>query len=180
MATGNGKVQSVQKIVKRGEVKHAQIQPQLQQQGLGKLDPDAIAELTLKYVHNVNPGAAGKLIKQARRLGDKVGGYVAAIVGGAIVAETMATRELSGTLIDDKLQGFGDHLKYWLGMKSVEVSGPEMMDAMTKVVAATPEIVKGMLIGAVLGYVVWKAGTRFGGFLYKRKRLQRDIQQLLR
>ena len=51
--------------------------------------------------------------------------------------------------------------------------------AMTSVGLATPQIVKGIVIGLVFGYLGWKVITRLVGYLLRRNRRRRDIGRLL-
>ena len=124
----------------------------------------------------MDQGEVGRGTKQVL---DKIGSYAAAILGAGVTAEIIATRKFSDSLIGDKLQGFGDNFLYWLGLKKIEITGPEMMSAMAKVAAATLDIVKGLFIGAAVGYLGWKVITRVIGHLLRRSKRKRDIGSLL-
>ena len=179
MASYEARVRSIEKIIGSGYVRHDQIRPALEKAGLSQIDPDEVSDLVKVHKYRGAWWARGKVIGGAKTAADKIGSYVSAVVGAGVVAEVMAAREFAGTLIGDKLQGFGDNLLYWLGLKSIEITGPEMMYAMGKVVAATPEIVKGMAIGAAVGYVLWKVITRAIGYSLRRSKRRKDIRKLL-
>ena len=68
---------------------------------------------------------------------------------------------------------------FWIGVKKIEISGPDMAKAMAAVGFATPKIVKGIVIGIIIGYLGWKIITRLIGYLMRRNRRRKDIGKLL-
>ncbi len=179
MKSYDNRVKSIEKIIKSGYVRHDEIQPALKNAGLDLIKPDEISELVRKHKYRGGWLAEGRVGRGVKRVGDKIGTYVSVILGAAIVAEMMAAAAFADSLIGEKIQGFGEHLLFWLGLKKVEISGPEMVTAMARVGAATPRIVKGMVIGAVVGYVAWKVITRLIGYSLKRRKRRNDIGSLL-
>jgi len=179
MADHDARVGIIEKIIKKGEVRHDRIEPALKKAGLSQVDSDDVSELVQVHKYLRTRWARGRLGRGAKELADKIGSYASAILGAGVMAEAMAAREFAGSLIGEKLQGFGDNLLFWLGIKKIEISGPDMAKAMTAVGLATPKIVKGIIIGVILGYLGWKVITRVIGFLLRRKRRRRDIVRLL-
>ncbi len=179
MAVQDPRMRAIEKIIKAGEVRHDKIDPALEKAGLSQVESDEVSELVQVHKYRRTRWTKGKLGRGARNLADKIGSYASAIIGSGVIAETMAAREFSGSLIGDKLQGFGDNFLFWLGMKKIEISGPDMARAMTTVALATPKIMKGIVIGAILGYLSWKVITRVIGYLLRSKRRRRDIMKLL-
>ena len=174
------RVKGIEKLVRRGYVRHDKIEPQLEKMGLtGMITPDDISTLVRKYKYGKAGWTGGKVGTWLKVVLDKIGSYVLAIVVAALIAESIASRQFAGSLLGDRLQGFGSHLMFWLGLKKVEISGPDMAQAMTKVGLATPHIIKGIVIGLIVGYLGWKAGTRIVGYLFKRSRRRKDIKTLL-
>jgi hypothetical protein len=176
MANYDDRVKSIEKIIKSGYVRHDEIVPALQKSGLSQIEPDDVSDLV--KIHKYRATKL-KIAKSGKSIVDKIGGYISAIVMAGVAAEIVAARKFADSLIGDKLQGFGENLKYWLGLKKIEISGPEMMVAMAKLVGATLDIVKGMIVGAAIGYVLWKVITRLIGYLLRRSRRRKDAGKLL-
>ncbi|MFC1713332.1 hypothetical protein ACFL6S_06685 [Candidatus Poribacteria bacterium] len=179
MADNDPRIKVIEKIIKSGEVRHDRIKPALDRAGLSQMDSDDVSELVQVHKYLKTRWARVRLMREVRDLADKIGSYISAIIGAGVIAETMAAREFAGSLMGEKLQGFGDNFLFWLGIKKIEISGPDMARAMTAVGLATPKIVKGIVIGLVLGYVGWKVITRVMGYLLRTKRRRRDIMNLL-
>ncbi len=179
MKSYDDRVKSIEKIIKSGYVRHDEIEPALEKAGLDLIKPDEISDLVRKHKYRGGWLAENRAGRGVKKIGDKIGTYVSVVLGAAIVAEMMAASAFADSLIGEKIQGFGEHLLFWLGLKEVETSGPDMIAAMTKVIAATPRIVKGMIIGAVIGYVAWKVITRLIGYSLKRRKRRNDIDRLL-
>ncbi len=179
MKSYDDRVKSIEKIIKSGYVRHDEIEPALEKAGLDLIKPDEISDLVRKHKYRGGWLAESRAGRGVKKIGDKIGTYVSVVLGAAIVAEMMAAAAFADSLIGEKIQGFGQHLLFWLGLKKVETSGPDMVAAMTKVIAATPRIVKGMIIGAVIGYVAWKVITRLIGYSLKRRKRRNDIDRLL-
>jgi hypothetical protein len=173
------RIKVVEKIIKGGEVRHDRIRPVLDRGGLSQVDSDEVSELVRIHGYLKTRWARGKLGRRIREIVDKLGSYVSAIIAAGIIAEAMAAREFAGSLVGDRLQGFGDNFLFWLGLKHIEISGPDMARAMTSVGIATPSIVKGIVIGLVFGYLGWKVTTRLVSYLLRRQRRRRDIVELL-
>jgi hypothetical protein len=179
MESYDNRVKSVEKIIKSGYVRHDEIEPALKRAGLDLIKPDEISDLVRKHKYRGGWLAEGRVGRGVKRIGDKIGTYVSVVLGAAVVAEMMAAAAFADSLIGEKIQGFGEHLLFWLGLRKIEISGPEMVSAMARVGAATPRIVKGMIIGAVVGYVAWKVITRLIGYSLKRQKRRNDINRLL-
>ena len=179
MESYDNRAKSIEKIIKSGYVRHDEIQPALEKAGLDLIKPDEISDLVRKHKYRGGWLAEKRAGRGVKRIGDKIGTYVSVVLGAAVVAEMMAAAAFADSLIGEKIQGFGEHLLFWLGLKKVEISGPEMVTAMARVGAATPKIVKGMIIGAVIGYIAWKVVTRLIGYLLKRRKRRNDINRLL-
>ena len=179
MADYEDRVKSVEEIIRSGYIRHDEIAPALEKAGLTQIPPDDISDLVKKYKYNKSWWARGKIAGSIKGIVDKIGSYASAIIGAGVIAEIVAAREFADSLIGDKLQGFGDNLLYWLGLKTIPVTGPEMMKAMVNLIGATPEIVKGMAVGIAVGYIAWKVITRVIGYLLKRGKRKRDIKKLL-
>ena len=179
MADHDPRIKIIEKIIKSGEVRHDRIKPALDRAGLSQVDSDEVSELVRVHKYLKTRWASGKVMREVRNLADKIGSYASAIIAAGVMAEVIAAREFAGSLIGEKLQGFGNNFLFWLGMKKIEISGPDMARAMTAVGLATPRIVKGLVIGLVLGYVGWKVITRVIGYLLRKERRRRDIMKLL-
>jgi hypothetical protein len=179
MVDRDPRIETIEKIIKRGEVRHDRIKPALERAGLSQVNSDEVSELVKVHKYIRTRWARGKLGCGVKEFVDKLGSYVSAALGGGVIAEMVAAKEFAGSLLGEKLQGFGDNFLFWLGIKKVEISGPDMVKAMTAVGLATPSIVKGIVIGLVLGYLGWKIVTRIIGYLLRKKRRRRDIARLL-
>jgi hypothetical protein len=179
MSNHDPRVKVIEKIIRGGEVRHDRIQPVLERAGLSQINSDDISELVKVYKYLRTRWTRGRLGRGARGIADKIGSYVSAVLGAGVVAEVMAAREFAGSLIGEKLQGFGDNFLFWLGIKKIEISGPDMAKAMAAVGLATPRIVKGIVMGLIFGYLSWKIITRVIGYLLRRKKRRRDIGKLL-
>ncbi|MBI4448920.1 hypothetical protein HY641_02755 [Candidatus Woesearchaeota archaeon] len=121
-------------------------------------------------LEGTKPGFIGRMYRAGKDVADKTANLATVVVGTALGAEYQAAKAFAGTILDGKLSGVGDHLQYWLGQKTVEVSGPEMMNAMYQMGAATPKIVLGMAAGAVVGWLGYKAARNAANSLYSRWR----------
>jgi hypothetical protein len=179
MTGDNDRTKVIEKIINNGYIRHDEIIPVLNQAGMSQINPDEVSDLVRRHRYGGRRGPIVRLTAAAKNLGDKIGGYVSAAIGAGLLAEIMAAKVFAGSLLDDKLQGFGDHFLYWLGLKSVEISGPEMMYAMGKTIEATPKVVKGMVLGVILGYIGWKVITRAIGYVLRRNRRRKEIRDLL-
>jgi hypothetical protein len=179
MVNQDNEIKNIEKIIKRGQVRHDKIAPALQDAGLEHIDPDDISELVRRHKYGSGGWTRGKAAKGLKSVLDKIGSYVSIILFAAIVAEIVAAQRFADSIIGEKLEGFGDHLLYWLGIKKIEVSGPEMLEAMAKVGMATPVIVRGMIIGAVFGYILWKIATKLISYLLRKRHRVKDIEKLL-
>lgn len=176
MTDYEARVKNVEGIVKKGYIRHDEIDPALEKLGLAQISSDDISDLvkTHKYRQTKN------VIKGSKAVADKICSYISAILVGIIIAETMAAREFAGSLLAGKLEGFGENFLFWLGIKKIEISGPEMARAMAAVGAATPEIVKGIVIGVIAGYIGWKVASRVVAHLFRRQKRRKDIGILLK
>ena len=117
------RVRVIEKIIRRGEVRHDRIEPALAEAGLSQVNPDDISELIQLYKYLRTRWTRGRLGRGTKEIADRAGSYASAILGAGVVAEVMAAREFAGSLIGDKLQGFGDNLLFWLGIKKIEIRG---------------------------------------------------------
>ena len=179
MPAHDPRIRTIEKIIRRGEVRHDRIEPALEKAGLSQVNSDDVSELVQIYKYLRTRWTRGRLGRGAKEVVDRIGSYASAILGAGVLAEAIAAKEFAGSLIGDKLQGFGDNLLFWFGIKKIEISGPDMAKAMASVGLATPRIVRGIVIGLLLGYLGWKAITRLVGYLLRRKRRRRDIGRLL-
>lgn len=175
----NEKVKSIERIIKRGYIRHDIINPALTEAGLSQIKPDDVSELVSIHKYKGGWWENNKLGSWIKGILDKIFSYTSAILGAAIVAEIVAARKFADSIIGDQLKGFGDHFLYWLGLKKIEVSGPDMMMAIMKMTSATLDIVKGMAIGMVLGYLLWKAITKLIGYEIRKNKRKRDVMRLL-
>ena len=179
MADLDPRIEIIEKIIKRGEVRHDKIKPALEKAGLSQVNSDEVSELVKVHKYMRSRWTRGKLGRGVREFVDRLGSYISAALGAGVIAEAVAAREFASSLLGEKLQGFGDNFLFWLGIKKVEISGPDMARAMAAVGLATPRIVKGIIIGVILGYLGWKITTRLIGYLLRRRRRKRDIVQIL-
>lgn len=172
-------VKSIEKIIKKGYVRHDKIEPALEKAELSQIKPDDISELVKLYKYRETWWARGKTRKAIRSTGEKICSYLSAFIVAVVTAEIIAARQFAESLIGDKLQGFGSNLLFWLGLKKIEISGPDMARAMAEVGFATPNIIKGVVIGALAGYLAWKIITRLVGYLLRRYKRRKDIADTL-
>jgi hypothetical protein len=179
MAENDSRMEIIERIIKRGDVRHDKIKPVLEKAGMSQISSDDVSELVRVHKYLQTRWTRGRLGRGAKNIADKIGSYVSAVLVAVIIAETMAAKEFAGSIIGDKLQGFGDNLLFWIGIKRIEVSGPDMAKAMAAVGFATPTIVKGLVIGIIVGYLSWKIITRLIGYTLERKRRRKDIGKLL-
>jgi hypothetical protein len=179
MADYDSRMEIIERIIKRGDVRHDKIKPVLEKAGMSQISSDDVSELVQVHKYLRTWWARGRLRQGAKNIADKIGSYVSAVLVAVIIAETMAAKEFANSIIGDKLQGFGDNLLFWIGIKKIEVSGPDMAKAMAAVGFATPTIVKGLVIGIIVGYLSWKIVTRLIGYTLERKRRRKDIGKLL-
>ena len=173
------KIQIIKNIIKRGILQHQEILSQLYQADLAQIDSDEVIRLVLLYKYNIAIGIGNKILKAIWSFLNKIGAYISAILGAVVVAEIIAAKAFSGSLLEEKLQGIGAHFLYWLGIKKIQISGPEMITAMTKVITATPDILKGMALGLIAGFILWKIIMCIISLIYKKRKIQRDIYKLL-
>lgn len=181
MAEPNKNVQIIKNMVIRGMVLHSEILPRLYKAELSQINPDDVVQMSIRYKFGNRIGLGGKIVKSVWGFFDKILSVIAALVFGALFAEFAAAKALAGSLIGDKLNSFGDHILFWLNVKSIEkITSYDMITAIGKAFRATPEIIKWMFIGFIVGFLLWKLCTKLISFIYKRKKLQIDINKLLR
>ena len=181
MAEQNKKVQIIKNMVIRGMVLHSEILPRLYKAELNQINPDDIIKLSIRYKYGNRIGFGGKIVKSVWSIFDKILTVLITLICGALFAEFAAAKALSGSLIGEKLNGFGEHLLFWLNIKPIEkITSYDMITAIGKAFRATPEILKGMLIGFIIGFLFWKLCVKLISFIYKRKKLQFDINRLLK
>lgn len=173
------KIKSIERMIKKGYIRHDEISPALDAADLSQINPDDVSELVSIDKYNGGWWARSKVGKGIKGVLDKILSYASALLGATLMAEIVAARKFADSIIGEQLNGFGDHFLYWLGLKKIEVSGPEMMIAMAKVAGATLDIVKGMAIGAALGYLIWKIVTRLIGYGIRKSKIKNDIIKLL-
>lgn len=113
---------------------------------------DEIADCARYYTLDGRPSFLGKCYLAGRDIADKLATGTVMVAGSALGAQYQAAKAFAGSILSSKLTGNWDHLLYWLGKKTVEVSGPDMMSAVYQMAAATPQIVLGMGVGALAGY----------------------------
>jgi hypothetical protein len=179
MVDHDSRVEVMERIIKSGEVRHDKIKPVLEKAGMSQINSDDVSELVQVHKYLRTRWSRGRLGRGVKNIADKIGSYVSAILGAGIIAETMASKEFANSIIGEKLQGFGDNLLFWIGVKKIEISGLDMGKAMAAVGFATPAIVKGIVIGIIVGYLGWKIITRLIGYLMRRNRRRKDIGKLL-
>lgn len=181
MAENNINVQIIKNMVIRGMVLHSEILPRLYKAGLNHINPDSIIKLSIRYKYSNRIGFGGKIVKNVWSIIDKILTIIITLISGILFAEFAAAKALSGSLIGNKLNGFGQHLLFWLNIKPIEkVTSYDMITAISKAFRATPEILKGMLLGFIIGYLLWKISIKLIRFIYKRKKLKFDINRLLK
>ena len=179
MADHDSRVEVIEKIIRSGEVRHDKIKPVLEKAGMSQINSDDVSELVQVHKYLRTRWSRGRLGRGVKNIADKIGSYASAVLGAGIVAEAMAAKEFAGSIIGDKLQGFGDNLLFWIGIKKIEISGPDMAKAMATVGIATPKIVKSIVIGIIIGYLSWKIITRVIGYLLRSNKRKKDIGKLL-
>ena len=179
MAAHDARAEVIEKIIRSGEVRHDKIKPVLEKAGMSQINSDDVSELVQVHKYLRTRWSRGRLGRGVKNIADKIGSYAAAVLGAGIVAEAMAAKEFASSIIGEKLQGFGDNLLFWIGIKKIEISGPDMAKAMAAVGIATPKIVKGIVIGIIIGYLSWKIITRVIGYLLRSNRRKKDIGKLL-
>ncbi len=176
----NKRVQAIKNMVIRGLVQHSEIRPVLNKIECSQINPDEIVKLTLKYKFGNTKRVDSKINNGIWSIADKIITIIITVISGVVFAEVRTAKIFADSIIGDKLSGFGDNLLFWLGKKSINMTGLEMITAMSKAFQATPEILKWLLIGAITGYISWKAISRLAIFIYKRERLNNDIKRLLK
>jgi hypothetical protein len=181
MIEQNRKVQIIKNMVIRGMVLHSEILPRLYKAELSQVNPDDIVKISIKHKFGNRIGLGGKIVKSVWDFIDRILSVIIVVISGALFAEFAAAKALAGSLIGDQLNGFGDHLLFWLNLKNVEkITSYDMITAIGKTFRATPEIIKWMFIGFIVGFLLWKISTSLIRFIYKRKKLQIDINRLLK
>ena len=174
------KLQTIKNMIIRGMILHTEIKPRLNEIGCGIINPDEIIKLSLKYKYGKTKSLKNKIANSTSILIDRLITILFSLITGIIFAEINAAKIFSETIIGEKLNGFGDNLLFWLGKKSIEVTGIEMINAMTKAFQSTPVILKWFLIGIIIGFIIWKIFSKLILFTYKRSRLNHDIKRILR
>lgn len=151
-----------------------------------RLDPktqlvlhDEISSLARQYTFRYRLGFAGRMIQAGKDVLWKALCLVAVVLGSAVGAEFKAAKAFAGTLLEGKLTGFGDHFLYWIGRKTISISGPEMMNATYQLVTATSSIVFGMAAGAVAGWIAFAVATKLAGWTWSNWRKNRAAEQLV-
>lgn len=134
---------------------------------------DDIASASRWYTLDGAPSFFGRLYLAGKDIIGKAAGIGAIVTGAAVGAQVQAAKALTGTLVADKLTGYYDSLLFWLGQKSIETNGLEVMNAMVQMFKSTPSIMLGMGVGALGGWLVYKMGTYvckswYNGFLKNR------------
>ncbi len=142
-------------IVKKGLVKHSEIIPLLNRADIQHIDPDDIVDLVKRCRFRARSGAEG-FINLVKTSINRILSILIAFVTAVIFGELGAVKAFADTVINRQLKGFGDHILYWLGLKSISLTGPDMMAAVAKVVESTPAIVKAMAIGALSGFIAYE------------------------
>jgi hypothetical protein len=141
-------------IIKKGMIKHSEIVPVLNKANLQQMDPDNIAELVKQCRFKIKSGTGG-FVQLIKSLINRIFSIVFGLLSALIFGELAAVKAFADTIIAEELKGFGDQFLYWLGLRSISVTGPEMIMAMTKVVEATPKIVEGMIVGFIVGLIIY-------------------------
>jgi len=127
---------------------------------------DEVADASRYYTFDQSPNFIGRLYRASKDIADKVVTGTAMVGGAAVGAQYQAAKAFAGTILQGKLTGSWDHLLYWLGKKTIEVSGPDMMNAVYQMASATPQVVIGMGVGALAGYLGYKAAKYGIGKVY--------------
>lgn len=181
MVEQNKKVQIIKNMVIRGMVLHSEILPRLYKAELSQVNPDDIVQMSIKYKFGNKIGLGGKIVKSVWGFIDKILSVIITLIFGVLFAEFAAAKALAGSLIGDKLNSFGDHLLFWLNIKSIDkITSYDMITAIGKAFRATPEIIKWMFIGFIVGFFLWKLSSNLIRFIYKRKKLKFDINKLVK
>ncbi|MBI4862839.1 MAG: hypothetical protein HY815_21640 [Candidatus Riflebacteria bacterium] len=140
---------------------------------------DEISSLARRYTFHHAPGFAGRMVLAVRHVLWKAACMVVIVAGSAAGAEVQAAKAFAGTLLDGKLTGVGDHFLYWIGRKTITVSGPEMMNATYQLATATPSIVVGMAVGALSGWAIFTVAASLSGWLWSGWRKNRAARVLV-
>lgn len=127
---------------------------------------DEVADASRYYTFDQSPNFIGRIYRAGKDIADKLVAGTAMVGGAAVGAQYQAAKAFAGTILHGKLTGSWDHLLYWMGKKSVEVSGPDMINAVYQMAAATPQVVIGMGAGALAGYLGYNAVKYCGNKLY--------------
>ena len=153
MTNENEKTRALMNIIKRGSIRHGEILTSLYKAELNQVDADEVIILIVRYKYGVPMGTIGKILNGGKLIIDRIATYASAILGALVLAEIIAIKEFTGSLLEDKLKGIGDNLLFWIGIKKIQISGPEMGIATAKVAMAIPMILIGMALGLVIGYL---------------------------
>lgn len=153
----------------------------------GRLEPsrqnavhDEIARASRTYTFDGGrPGFFGRLYRAGKDVLDKGVNIASVVAGAAVGAEYQAAKAFAGTILAGKLSHPGDHLLYWLGQKTVEVSGPDMLNALYNMTASTPQIVLGMGAGALTGWLGYKIVRNGIKGIVSRWRKDRTVYTIL-
>ena len=174
------RLQTIKNMVIRGMILHTEIKPRLNEIECGIINPDEIVKLSLKYKYGNSKTLGNRITNKIGIISEKIIVILLSLFSGIISAEINAAKIYSKTIIGEKLNGFGDNLLFWLGKKSIEVTGIEMINAVAKAFQSTPIILKWFFIGAIAGFIIWKICKKLIIFIYKRNKLNHDVKRILR
>ena len=125
------------------------------------------------------PGFFGRLYLAGKDIVDKTANAACVVAGAAVGAEYEAAKAFAGSILAGKLTNPGDHMAYWLGKKTVEVSGPDMLNALYQLTTSTPQIVMGMGLGAMVGWLGYKLARNLAKGVYNNWRVSATAQRIV-
>lgn len=179
MLEKNKKVQAIKNMVIRGMVLNSEILPRLYQADMNHINPDDIVKMSIKYKYGNRVGCP-KIIIILKFYFYLFCASIFSFAFGMISMETELNKIFIGTLLENELPKFGDKILFWLGLKKVGITGFDMLNAAVKTYTSTFKVISSFLLGFFIGFIIFIFCTQFIKFIYKRKKIQIDINRLLR
>jgi hypothetical protein len=173
-------VKCIKNMIIRGFVAHSEIIPRLEHAGITRVNADQIANLVVKYKAGFTSTFAERILKFLGNAVSNIFAFIFSLCCAGVLAELTIAKIFSDTIIKSQINGFGDNLLFWLGIKKLSLSAIDMLSAVMKIMSSTYEVVKAIIIGAIGGFIIWKILTGLIYFLYKRQQLSGDVKRLLK
>jgi hypothetical protein len=173
-------IKCIKNIILRGFVAHSEIIPRLEHAGITRVNADQVANLVVKYKAGFINSFVDRILRFLGSLVSNIFAFIFSICCAGVLAELTIAKIFSDTVIKSQINGFGDNLLFWLGIKKLSLSSIDMLSAVMKIMSSTYEVVKAIIIGLICGFIIWKILVWLIHFIYKRQQLSGDVKRLLR